>query len=83
MTAEELRNQILSLTRQYYAANWPASNFEPVSSAVPVTGKVFDAEELVHLVDASLDFWLTTGRYAKIFEREFARFVGTRFALLV
>ena len=83
MTAEELRHQILSLTRQYYAANWPASNFEPVSSAVPVTGKVFDAEELVHLVDASLDFWLTTGRYAKIFEREFARFVGTRFALLV
>ena len=83
MTAEELRHQILSLTRQYYAANWPASNFEPVSSAVPVTGKVFDAEELVHLVDASLDFWLTTGRYAKIFEREFARFVGARFALLV
>ena len=83
MTAEELRNQILSLTRQYYTANWPAADFEPVTSAVPVTGKVFDADELVHLVDASLDFWLTTGRYAKIFERDFARFVGARFALLV
>ena len=83
MTAEELRHQILTLTRQYYAANWPAAKFEPVTNAVPVTGKVFDAEELVHLVDASLDFWLTTGRYANVFEREFARFVGTRFALLV
>jgi CDP-4-dehydro-6-deoxyglucose reductase, E1 len=83
MTAEEIRQQILALTRQYYAANWPARDFDPASSAVPVTGKVFDDEELVHLVDASLDFWLTTGRYARIFEREFARFVGSRFALLV
>ena len=40
---------------------------------MPVSGRVFDADELLHLVDASLDFWLTTGRYATRFERQFAR----------
>ncbi len=82
MTAEELRTKILALTREYYDANWPVQTFEPVANAVPVTGKVFDGDELSNLVDASLDFWLTTGRYARVFEREFARFVGTRFACL-
>jgi CDP-6-deoxy-D-xylo-4-hexulose-3-dehydrase len=43
---------------------------------------VFDADELALLVDSSLDFWLTTGRYADQFERDFAAFVGTRYALL-
>jgi CDP-6-deoxy-D-xylo-4-hexulose-3-dehydrase len=44
---------------------------------------VFDAEELRHLVDASLDFWLTTGRFAEKFEREFAAFFGRRYSILV
>ena len=50
---------------------------------MPVSGKVFDADELQHLVEASLDFWLTTGRFAERFEREFARWVGVRHAILV
>lgn len=83
MKPEELRQQILELTRQYYQMQWPGKSFAPGKDPVPVSGKVFDEEELVHLVDASLDFWLTTGRYAEQFEREFARFMGTRFALLV
>ncbi|MBE9224569.1 lipopolysaccharide biosynthesis protein RfbH [Phormidium sp. LEGE 05292] len=83
MKPEELRQQILELTRQYYQMQWPGKPFTPGKDPVPVSGKVFDEEELVHLVDASLDFWLTTGRYAEQFEREFARFMGTRFALLV
>jgi CDP-6-deoxy-D-xylo-4-hexulose-3-dehydrase len=48
-----------------------------------MSGKVFDAEELEFLVDSALDFWLTTGRYADHFEREFARFIGVRSASLV
>ena len=48
-----------------------------------MSGKVFDAEEMQHLVDAALDFWLTTGRFAERFEREFARWVGVRHAVLV
>jgi CDP-6-deoxy-D-xylo-4-hexulose-3-dehydrase len=44
---------------------------------------VFDAEELVHLTEASLDFWLTTGRFAEQFEQEFAAWCGLRHAMLV
>jgi CDP-6-deoxy-D-xylo-4-hexulose-3-dehydrase len=51
-------------------------------STVPVSGKVFDGSELELLVDSSLDFWLTTGRYAEQFEREFSRFIGVRHTLL-
>jgi CDP-6-deoxy-D-xylo-4-hexulose-3-dehydrase len=47
-----------------------------------VSGKVFDADDLVHLVDASLDFWLTTGRFAEKFEQEFARFIDVSHCLL-
>jgi CDP-6-deoxy-D-xylo-4-hexulose-3-dehydrase len=82
-SAEELRSLILDLTREFYSANWPVQEFVPSKSPVNVTGKVFDGDELANLVDASLDFWLTTGRYADVFEREFARFVQARFALLV
>src|SRR4029077_241379 len=57
--------------------------FVPGESTLAYAGRVFDDEELVHLVDASLDFWLTSGRYAKRFEEEFARFMGVRTAMLV
>ena len=82
MTAEALREKILDLTREFHQANWPAEPFDRCRTPVPVSGRVFDADDLAHLVDASLDFWLTTGRYARVFERELARFVGTRFAIL-
>jgi CDP-6-deoxy-D-xylo-4-hexulose-3-dehydrase len=78
-----LRGQILDLVRQYHAARWPVQPFEPGRTAVPVSGKTFDAEEVVHLVDSGLDFWLTAGRFAEQFEREFARFMGVRGCLLV
>src|SRR5208337_2010603 len=50
---------------------------------VPVSGRVFDEQELELLVDSSLDFWLTTGRFAEQFESEFAKFVDVREAVLV
>ena len=81
-SAAALRNRILELVREYHAANWPAKPFAPGQSTVPVSGKVFDADDLTHLVDASLDFWLTAGRYHDQFEREFARAMGTRFCLV-
>ncbi|MBA3888911.1 MAG: lipopolysaccharide biosynthesis protein RfbH [Gemmatimonadaceae bacterium] len=81
--ATALRAQILSLVREYHAEGFPARSFVPGESQVPVSGKVFDGDELAHLVDASLDFWLTTGRYAIQFERAFARAFGTRSASLV
>src|SRR5262249_33932246 len=59
-----------------------AKPFAPGKSTVPVSGKIFDGAELQALVDASLDFWLTTGRYAERFEREFARWMGVRECVL-
>ncbi|MDQ8738625.1 lipopolysaccharide biosynthesis protein RfbH [Paenibacillus sp. LHD-38] len=81
-SAEELRELILELSRQYYKLRWPDHDFRPGHDTIPVSGKVFDEEELYHLLDSSLDFWLTSGRYAHRFENEFARFMGTRYALL-
>src|SRR3954468_6224646 len=81
--ADSLRARISDLVRQYHDAAFATREFTPGASAVPCSGRVFDAEELVHLVDASLDFWLTTGRFADRFEREFARAFGVRHALLV
>lgn len=81
--AAELRQSILELVAEYHAVAFPERAFTPGESAVPVSGKVFDATELQYLVDSSLDFWLTTGRFAAQFEREFARFFGLRHALLV
>jgi CDP-6-deoxy-D-xylo-4-hexulose-3-dehydrase len=81
--ADDLRRQILDLTRAYYAARWRERTFVAGESVAPVSGRVFDDDELAALVDSSLDFWLTAGRYAARFETEFARLMGVRHALLV
>lgn len=81
--ADELRARILDLVAEYHDEAFGGRAFVPGESAVPVSGRVFDADELRTLVDASLDFWLTSGRYAAQFEREFAQFCGVRSAILV
>jgi len=78
-----LRRDIEERVRAYHEAAFAPEPFVPGQTPVPVSGKVFDAEEMVLLVHAALDFWLTTGHYAKAFEKEVARFVGTEYALLV
>jgi CDP-6-deoxy-D-xylo-4-hexulose-3-dehydrase len=83
VTPAELRARILDLVGEFHNANWPEKTFVPGLTPVPVSGKVFDGEDLRNLVDASLDFWLTTGRFAEQFEREFAAFMGTRHCSLV
>lgn len=80
--AAELRRRILELVEQYSAASFGSESFVPGVSTIPVSGKVFDADEVTHLVDASLDFWLTTGRYAERFELEFAARFPVKRALL-
>ncbi len=82
-TADELRAEILRLTREYSEVRWPRVAFEPGETPVPVSGKVFDGDEVSSLVDSALDFWLTTGRFAHEFERRFARWMGVRHAMLV
>ncbi len=80
---EALRRQILELVHEYAAVAWPPTEFAPGESAVPVSGRVFDSDDVAHAVDAALDFWLTTGRFADEFERRLAKVVGVRKALLV
>jgi len=81
-SAAELRDEILRLTREYHAVAFPPKPFLGGISQIPVSGKVFDGDELEHLVDSSLDFWLTTGRFAEQFEKKFAKVMGTRHAVL-
>ena len=83
MSADELRARILALVGEFAAAEWPPGPFVPGETPVPVSGRVFDADDVRTLVDASLDFWLTTGRFAARFERDLAAFVGVRHAVLV
>ena len=80
--SDEIKRQILDLVQAYHEASFGHEAFVPGETAVPVSGKVFDAAELINLVDSSLEFWLTTGRYAEQFEREFARNLGVRHASL-
>ncbi len=81
--AAQLRDQILGLVKEFCAEQFPVRPFIAGESQVPVSGKVFDGEDMRNLVDSSLDFWLTTGRFAAAFEKRFARLYGLRSAVLV
>jgi len=73
----------LQIALQAIATNNTNKTIVAGKDYIPVTGKVLDAADILHAVDASLDGWLTTGRYAANFERELARYFGSRFSLLV
>jgi CDP-4-dehydro-6-deoxyglucose reductase, E1 len=77
-----MRSAILQQVATYYEVAFAAREFVPGQTTVPVSGRTFDADDLVHLTDAALDFWLTTGRFAERFEVDLARAVGVRHALL-
>jgi CDP-6-deoxy-D-xylo-4-hexulose-3-dehydrase len=81
--SEDLRHRILELVAEYCDEAFAEKTFVPGESAVPVSGKVFDRNELQSLVDSALDFWLTTGRFAAAFEADFSRYLGVDHALLV
>jgi CDP-6-deoxy-D-xylo-4-hexulose-3-dehydrase len=80
---ERIRKEIFSKVRELHRIRSDsAPSFIPGRSPVPYAGRVYDQEEMIALVDASLDFWLTTGRYAAQFEKDLAAFLGVRFCLL-
>ena len=83
---KQLHDEILEKVKEYYLlAHAPAQNapFIPGESRVNYAGRVFDEKELCNLVDSSLEFWLTYGRYSREFEKKLAEYLGVRFALLV
>ena len=83
---KELHDEILAKVTEYYQlVHAPGQNaaFSAGKSRVNYAGRVFDEKELTNLVDSSLEFWLTYGRYSKEFETKLAAYLGVRFALLV
>ncbi|MCQ2415801.1 MAG: lipopolysaccharide biosynthesis protein RfbH [Lachnospiraceae bacterium] len=82
-TEAEAREQIKALVAQYYKDfKEPKKAFEP-GDRINYASRVFDEKEMQALTDAALDFWLTTGRFAEQFEKDFASWIGVKFAHLV
>ena len=81
---EELKQRILDLTREYYhEVHEVKPAFEEGKTFVNYGGRYFDAEEMVNLVDSSLDFWLTAGPWAHKFETRLAKWLGVKYCAVV
>lgn len=78
----KLKQQTIDAAVKYYhAKHAPKKDFQP-GDRISYGGRVFDEKEIVNLVDSALDFWLTTGKYAEQFEKEFAEFLGVKYCSL-
>lgn len=80
---ELVRHDILTKVKEYYTSAFGEKKPFRKGSKIPYGGRIFDEKELVNLVDSALDFWLTSGRYCKQFEKDFARFLDIQNCLLV
>ena len=80
---EALRQDIASLVQKYADIAFEDKEFVPGETNVPVSGKVIGANEIKHMVEASLDGWLTTGRFNEMFEERLANFLGVKHVLTV
>lgn len=79
----EIRKEILELTRKYYREEFASQSFDPTTDLIHYAGRIFDDDELVNLIDSSLDFYLTAERYANRFEKEFGVYMDFSDAVLV
>src|SRR6201999_4510893 len=82
-TPDQLRAEIAALVQQFSDVVHAPRPFVPGESPVPVSGKVVGAKELQLMVEASLDGWLTTGRFNAMFEERLAKFLGVKHAITV
>ena len=78
---DQIKKKILALVEEYYEVAHKQKPFKD-GDPVPVSGRVYDSTDMKYLVESSLDFWLTSGRYATKFEKDFAKFFGLKKALL-
>jgi CDP-6-deoxy-D-xylo-4-hexulose-3-dehydrase len=81
MTEENLRQQILLLVEQYSQIKYEKKPFLPGVDIVPPSGKVLGSQELKNMVEASLDGWLTSGRFNEAFQKRLAQYLGVKFLL--
>ena len=77
-----LKKEIFEKITQYYNMVHKPMKFIAGKSPIPYGGRVYNEKEMINLVDTALDFWLTTGKYAERFEKEFAEFLGVKYCLL-
>jgi CDP-6-deoxy-D-xylo-4-hexulose-3-dehydrase len=77
------KESVLESVRDFYFSNIVENNFIPGHSYVPATGKLIGVEEILNMVEASLDGWLTTGRFNMKFEKKLAEFIGVKHAITV
>ncbi len=77
MSEKEAREQILKLVKQYCEEYKQPKQYEQ-GARIHYASRVFDSEEMINLVDSSLDFWLTAGRYCDEFEKGLAQFLGVK-----
>jgi CDP-4-dehydro-6-deoxyglucose reductase, E1 len=78
---KEIRKEVFKKVKELYKLR-EQERFIPGKTPVNYAGRVYDEKELVNLVDASLDFWLTAGRYSRQFEKEFSKFLGVKYCML-
>ena len=83
MTEQEARNQILEMVDGYCAKYHNQQKPFQEGDRIPYASRVYDSKEMMNLVDSALEFWLTAGRYADQFEKNFAEYLGERFCSLV
>ena len=80
---QALRDQISKLVEEYAGIALAPDPFLPGETIIPPSGKLLDASELKNMVEASLDGWLTTGRFNRQFEKKLATFIGVRHLITV
>ncbi len=78
---QEIRKKIAVLVEDYAQLKYTAQTFKPGQTVIPPSGKVLDAAELKSMVEASLDGWLTTGRFNDAFEKKLRDFLGVKFLI--
>lgn len=82
-TEQQLREEIAALVKELYENKFSLKSFIEGKSPIRYAGRVFDEKELQASVDASLDFWLTSGRHSEAFESAFSDFTGAEYSILV
>ena len=82
-TEEQAKEQILELVKEYCDTFHNNNSEYKEGDRIPYARRVYDSEEMVNLVDSSLEFWLTAGRYTALFEKEFAKYLGVKYCSLV
>jgi len=83
MTEQELRDEIAKLVARFHSIRSANERFIPGKTPIRYAGRVYDEKEIQAAVEASLDFWLTEGRFARQFQTELAARIGVKYALLV